>query len=265
MSGNPYQAPKAEVVDFQPDSGAGDRAGDPRTVAAGRGLEWFREGWELFAANPGLWIAMMLVMLGVLMAAGFVPIIGFIAQNLVFPLLLAGIALGCDTLRRGETLEFAHLFAGFSRNTHQLLVLGAIYSVGVLVAVIIAMIPMIGLIGGMGFLGSLEGVDPDSLGAAMLLPMLLGVLLMMALTLPLLMAIWFAPALVILDDRPALEAMKLSFMACLKNVLPFLVYGLVGLVLSILATIPLLLGWLVLMPWIYTSSYRAYRDIFFAS
>ena len=39
------------------------------------------------------------------------------------------------------------------------------------------------------------------------------------------MLIWFAPLLVVFNGLPPLEAMKLSFAACLKNMLPFLVYG----------------------------------------
>ena len=38
---------------------------------------------------------------------------------------------------------------------------------------------------------------------------------------------WFAPALVALRGAPAIEAMKLSFLACLRNWVPFLVYGLI--------------------------------------
>jgi len=41
-----------------------------------------------------------------------------------------------------------------------------------------------------------------------------------------------------------------------------LIYGVVMLVLSILATLPLLLGWLVLVPIATASIYTAYRDIF---
>ena len=48
----------------------------------------------------------------------------------------------------------------------------------------------------------------------------------------------------------------------MKNVIPFLIYGLVGLVLTIVATIPLLLGWLVLIPMLIASIYVSYKDIF---
>ena len=56
--------------------------------------------------------------------------------------------------------------------------------------------------------------------------------------------------------------MKGSFSGCLKNMLPFLLYGVVLFVLSILASLPLLLGWLVLGPVFGASIYTSYRDIY---
>jgi uncharacterized membrane protein len=57
--------------------------------------------------------------------------------------------------------------------------------------------------------------------------------------------------------------MKESFTGCLKNIVPFLVYGIVAMVLGILASIPMALGWLVLGPVLAASMYTAYRDIYF--
>jgi uncharacterized membrane protein len=79
---------------------------------------------------------------------------------------------------------------------------------------------------------------------------------------PLLMAYWFAPALVIMHGVAPIAAMKASFGACLRNILPFLVYGIVMMVLAFLAMIPVGLGMLVWIPLSFTSTYAAYRDIF---
>jgi uncharacterized membrane protein len=59
--------------------------------------------------------------------------------------------------------------------------------------------------------------------------------------------------------------MKASFMGCLKNILPFLVYGVIMFGLAIVASIPLALGWLVLGPMTIASVYTAYRDIYFST
>jgi uncharacterized membrane protein len=59
-----------------------------------------------------------------------------------------------------------------------------------------------------------------------------------------------------------IEAIKESFMGCLKNILPFLVYSIVLVVLGVVASIPLGLGWLVLGPTLVGSVYASYRDIY---
>ena len=84
-----------------------------------------------------------------------------------------------------------------------------------------------------------------------------------ALLLPLFMALWFAPALALFHQQGPAEAMKGSFVACLRNILPSLVYGAIGFMLAIVASIPFGLGWLVLGPVIAGSLYASYRDIFF--
>jgi uncharacterized membrane protein len=63
------------------------------------------------------------------------------------------------------------------------------------------------------------------------------------------------------NDEP-LASMKTSFVACLANIWPMLVYSLVGLVLAIVATIPFGLGWLVLGPVFAASVYASFKDIF---
>jgi uncharacterized membrane protein len=87
-------------------------------------------------------------------------------------------------------------------------------------------------------------------------------LVAMALSIPIYMALWFAPALVVLRGLAPVAAVKESFFGCLKNVVPFLIYGIVLLVLGIVAAIPLGLGWLVLGPVAIASIYVAYRDIY---
>jgi uncharacterized membrane protein len=76
------------------------------------------------------------------------------------------------------------------------------------------------------------------------------------------MAAWFAPALVVFQQQGVIEAMKTSFSGCLKNLLPFLIYGVVMLGLAVLATLPIGLGWLILGPMIAASVYTSYRDIY---
>jgi uncharacterized membrane protein len=67
----------------------------------------------------------------------------------------------------------------------------------------------------------------------------------------------------VIADLDVGKALTTSFSACLKNIVPFLVWGVMALLLGILATIPILLGWLLLGPVLMVSVYTAYRDIFY--
>jgi len=117
-----------------------------------------------------------------------------------------------------------------------------------------------GVLSAMFAAGNAENMVAAIAGSAMAIA--LGSLVTLALMVPLLAAYWFAPALVIMHGVPPLDAMKASFGACLRNFIPFLLYGVVMLVLCIVAVIPIGLGLLVWIPLSFTSTYAAYRDIF---
>src|SRR5699024_8206828 len=106
----------------------------------------------------------------------------------------------------------------------------------------------------------MSGAEPNV--QAMLLGMALFFLVMMALMLPLMMMIWFAPALIMLNGVAPTEALKMSFVGCLRNILPMLIYGLICTILLIAGALPLFLGWLVVYPIFICSIYTAYRDIY---
>jgi uncharacterized membrane protein len=153
-----------------------------------------------------------------------------------------------------------HLFAGFKERAGSLMVIGVLYLVGSLIIVVIAM-----MIVGVGIFGVMKGggVDQAAAGGMFGVGVLLGVLVAMLLWIPLLMAYWFAPALVSINGLGALDAMKASFSGCLKNMMPFLVYGMAGFVLLILACIPIFLGLLIVVPIFMASIYTGYRDIYY--
>ena len=77
-----------------------------------------------------------------------------------------------------------------------------------------------------------------------------------------LMAWWFAVPLVALNGAKPLDALKASFAASWANVGALLVYGLIFLVLAILASIPMGLGWLVLAPVATGASFASWREVF---
>jgi len=238
----------------------------PRTVNTFQGWQWIATGFHLFGKSPLIWIVFFMIYVVVeLVLAVFVPVIGAIASAFLDPVVIAGFMAGCRALELDEELEIAHLFAGFSANLRQLTTLGGIYLGGKILIIMLSMGATSVLYGPLPELdlAKLDAADPVQLSAAMHY-MVMGVLVM-ALLVPLLMAYWFAPALVLFDGLAAVPAMKLSFAACLRNILPFTLYGLAGIFLFVLGSIPLGLGLLAVIPVLFaTSVYAAYRDIFVA-
>ena len=244
---NPRQPPRAEPG--LPPRLEGLTLVAPRRLNAGAGLDWFKKGFAYFKMEPWTWIGTVLIFWILFMAVSMIPFVS-VLSSLFWPVFSAGFMLACYALHRGETFGVGMLFAGFSRNFGSLVAVGALYFLGTLVILVVTVVGMI-----------LAGGGPDGGPESPLLAALVG-LVMFGSIVPLMMAVWFAPALVVFHGLGAPRAMSLSFQGCWRNMIPFLVYGLVGLALAIAATLPLMLGWLVLGPVIFASTFAAYLDIF---
>ncbi len=238
---------------------------NPRAVDAGRGAAWWSEGWRLFTPAVGPWILIVVVGVVLNLILAFIPILGSIASHLLFPILVGGLMLGCRAIDRGEPLTISHLFAGFGPRAGSLLIVALIY-IAVAIAITIFVVALLFVFFGAAVLSQLwnrpDLISDGAVVGGVVLTALVGMLLFLLLYLPLAMAVWFAPALVVLQGAEPWAAMRLSFIGCVRNILPFLIYGVVGIALAIVATIPLLLGWLVLGPVTVASVYASYCDIF---
>ena len=233
--------------------------GDCRMVPAGNAFEWLKQGWAIFMANPAIWIAMTVIFFVIFLGLSIVPLIGQLAANLLTPVLGAGLLLGCQKVSNNESLEIPDLFAGFKKNTNNLVMLGVLYMVGMLVIVAVAAV-----FGGGGLVSGMMLGQAAGAGVA-LGGILLAALLSLALSIPLFMTMWFAPALVVFNNMQPVPALKASFNACMKNIVVFLIYDLIVLVLCFFAALPLGLGFLVLFPVLAGALYVSYRDIFVAA
>ena len=254
---NPYRPPASHVEDVSPRASNGRNfiaAG--RAVAAGQGWAWIAHGWELFKRQGGTWVMLLIVSGLIIIGVSLVPLVNWILPSLLIPGLSAGVMLGCKALDDGDRLTVGHLFAGFKARGSALLLLG----LAGFVLYMIAMAPMAIVMGGK-FVAMMSG-DPEAF-AELGTGFALAILVTLAISVPVYMALWFAPVLVTLHEAPPLAALRQSFGACLKNIVPFLLYGIILMALGIVAAIPLGLGLLVLMPVIFASVYASYRDIFF--
>lgn len=259
---NPYQPPGAPAVTVaSPSASEVSFSAAPRAVGAGRGWEWIAEGFNLFKKQPGTWILVVIGFVVCTVLIALIPVIGPVVNMLLLEVFVGGLMLGCRALDRGEGFEIGHLFAGFKQSTGDLVVLGVLALVGWF----IVMIPAVAIVGFGAFMSMMMGgADAAMNFGTMGMSVILAMLVVMALAVPLYMALWFAPALIVLNNLKPVDAMKASFFACLKNIVPFLVYGVILMVLCMIAAIPLGLGFLILGPVAIASMYAGYRDIFAA-
>ncbi len=231
--------------------------GESREVDAGACFDWLRQGWAMFLANPGVWIGCSVLLLIILMAISIVPFFGQVAAHLLVPLFGAGMVQVCRHLSDDDkTAEISDLFAGFRHNAGQLIMVGVFFAAGVFGLAFIAFL----LISG-GVLGGVVTGRVGGVGIAFGGIMLAG-LLVMVLSVPVIMATWFAPALVFFHDMQPAAAMRASFDAGAKNWLTMVIFGVFLVVALFFAMLPLGLGLLLLLPVFSGAVYASYRDIF---
>jgi len=226
-----------------------------------QGLQWILSGFYLFRKAPLAWVFVCFTLMLIAMAMSFIPLLGKFVFTLISPAFLAGIMLGCKDMEQGKPIELKHLFIAFKTNPAPLITIGGIYLIGQ-----ILIIGLVMLIGGSQMTDMLlyeKRVDESELMGVMS-SMLTSSLIALTLSIPLMMASWFSPLLVIFHNVPPIAAMQRSFFACLKNFIPFQLYGVTLIVLTVLSLIPYGLGLVILIPTIFTSIYVSYKDIFLA-
>ncbi|HEV3019985.1 MAG TPA: BPSS1780 family membrane protein [Burkholderiaceae bacterium] len=232
-----------------------------RRVDSGHGVQWWSSSWQLLF-NRGaalIWIVMCFVAAVIYVLLHLVPLLGWIAAHIALFMFTGGLMLAARKTDQGAPPAFGDLFAGFGPPLGSLVIAATLLTIVVLVVVGGLAVAGAGAAfgaayGGMtGNIGLLAG-----LGATSVL-LLLAVLVLLV---PVGMAAWLAPAMIVLRQQPPVEALRESLAACWANAGALAVYGLLWIAFAILVTIAGLLGWLVLMPLMALSAYAAYRDLF---
>ncbi len=240
-----------------------------RSVEASHGWRWIAEGALLFRKNPPRWMLLIAILFISSRVLLVIPLIGVVAV-LVAPNFLAGLAHGAQALDHGKPLRLGYLASGFLKHAASLIAIGGVSLIGQFLMLMVMM-----QVGGEAFgeisktmvAGAATAQTMEAMRAAaprVTMAMIVG----LGVSLPLIMAVWFAPLLVFFDDARPLPALMMSLWACLKNVLPMMVYGMAVLVPLVVLT-PISLGlrepdlglWL-LAPILIPSLYTSYRDLF---
>lgn len=260
--GNPYAAPTASVR-FIPGQEDSNFIPDGRSVPMGNGFAWISAAWQLFRRQPGTWtgfaVAYFVIAVGLSLLYAL-PIVGPIMYlfTMFLPVLFAaGVVHSCDLLRREGKFAFADLFIALKRKTFSLLLANLICLIALFFLLMVVTFGSIFL--ATANLPSLLATDTPIAEKILLstLPIFFIVSFLYV------MAIWFAPALIIMHNFTPFNAVKTSFLACLKSIPAGIIFFLVLGVLIFISALPLLLGLLVTIPMAFVCYYTTYRDVFF--
>lgn len=241
-----------------------------RTVDAVHGWRWLVQGIVIFRKNPAQWLLLIATLYLGSRILLLVPFLG-LAAVLVTPNFLAGLAHGAQALEQGKPLRFGYLASGFLKNGAQLVTIGGVSLVGHFL-----MLMAMGAVAGEALSGIAQtmaagAITPDTVNAvrAAAPQLLLSIVVGLGISLPVMLAVWFSPLLVFFDDLKPVPAMLLSLWACVKNILPLLVYGiavlgplLVMMQIAMALTRQPDLGIWLLAPILVPSLYAGYRDLF---
>jgi uncharacterized membrane protein len=253
---NPYAAPTARLSDPW---ALGAVVENGRRVPAGSGAGWFARGWALFKVAPGAWIAIFLIFLVMLVVIGMIPFIGSVINIFLQPMLMGGIMMACQAAEKQEPVRVGTLFSAFSTHAGPLALLGLLSF-----AAYIATIAIIGIVAAIaiGTAGISGMFDRGSMPPDMAYPLVALGILALGIFVAIALATWLAPALIVLNGIGPVDSIRMSFLGCLKNLGAVVVFVIIGILLAVLASLPVFLGWLVLAPVTLCATYAAYRELF---
>ena len=261
---------------------------DPREFVftryeARHGFAWLSQAFALFSRKRLPWVLLLLAYYILLRLLLEIPFIGPYAMTILKPVFAVGLLAAAWTQERGGTPALSQLFQGFRANLGSLLPIGIFFVAGITAAVFASSLvdggKLLDLLSSAGALTDEElaaSVADGSLEAGMLFSALL--------TIPILIATWWAPALVVFQNAGAGTALAVSLRAALANwrplaiyVLGVVFYGVVlpglftGVLVLLLQELGLQIAKVLLLPYgiflaatLHISDYVSYRDVFHA-
>jgi len=240
----------------------------PRRVPIGNGWQWIVRGWRLVARKPLTWLMFTLVTWAIVSAGAIHPVV-FAAIAVFLPVILAGWTKACVEAEAGRSIPVTMLFSGFRGPVRNLASIG-----GINLMVNMALMLVLFALGGDLFTTAMskpETLTPDQ-AIELRDRMSVAMIIIVAIGLPMALAVWFAPVAVVLDGQRGPAALLTSLRAIVRNALPFALYTavLIGLATVAFALFSALglpritameVAFWALMPLMVTSVYVSYRDI----
>lgn len=229
------------------------------SVSAGSVFNWLGQSWDLYKKNFLIWIAYIIIAFIGMIILAIIPLIGSLAISLLTPVLLAGASYASHQSYKGNKVKFGDFFHGFKSRLGSLVGLAGIQIVSFIAMIVILLVAA--LLTGVIDLSNIEN-DPIAflsqlLGVGLLLGLIFFVFIILYT-----MAFLYSPTLILLNNVNVIDSIKMSFKACLSNILPLILFVITTFILSALSTLTLGLGLFILIPMYYIAFYLSYRQIF---
>lgn len=247
----------------------------PRILSAATGGKWLGQGFRFFHRQPLGWTLILFIYWASMLMLAFIPIFGMIAPLLISP----GLALGFLEVARAIDEKRSPapplLISAFrSPQAKAVLILGSWYVAEIALIMLITVLIDGGLL--LEWITTGSQPAPEDIGRMRTASIVAGLLYV-----PVMMAFWFAPQLVVWSGFAPWKALFFSFFAVWRNRAAFIRYLItwIGLTVFVGACIALLdmaldldsetLGavlfplTLILMAIAHGSFYASTKDIFF--
>ena len=222
-----------------------DKVTTIRHVDINRGVEWISGGFNLFMKKPGELIIAGLALFVVSFVLHLIPILGGGLASMLGVVAAGAMMLVCRAVEDGKDMLAEGQKAA---NITPLWILSLIaFGLGSVVAVL-------GYVLAEAVGGALSVSPMFDLGLGALLLLLSGV--------PLVMALWLAPGLVVLKGCEPVAALRLSFAASVDNFLPFLVFYIFAGIATMLGSMLMGLGVIFVYPVLLCATCLAWKDLF---
>lgn len=219
------------------------------------GLRWVGGGFALVWRRPLLWLLLTGLLFGFALLMALLPAVGNVLLYLLSPAILAAMLLVARQLDE-DTPDWSSVRTALAATMPTLLRLGLAYT-GMQLALLLLL--------GSAVPGLFDGLTPGDRMPATggpgreALPMLV---LVLALSVPATLLMWFSPALVVFRRMGAWPAMRYSLAACIFHWRACLANGIGVFLLLLLASLPAMTGLLLWVPLMIATLYTSYVAVF---
>lgn len=194
------------------------------------GWLWVKEGFALFRKQPAEISTLFLAYMFLMMAIGFLPLIGQVLPLVLIPAFSMAFMQACLQIEQGKKVYPNLLLAGFRTPAFKRLFrLGILYLIAAVIAVAASAIVDGGVF--WEIMSGQKNLDTDTIrGANLSLAMMFSA----AIYTPAAMAFWYAAPLIAWQDMGIGKAIFYSFFAVKRSGMAFLVYGLSWVLIGII-------------------------------